>query len=203
MKMMTRFVMLLAIVTICLPAQADILVYAKTIKCWEAWETDPNVFNVDEYTVKGFLVLDLCFSAEDGTFMSINGAAQIEYWKDGRDKWYSVNEENWSGRRIANGNAGWVLERMNNQETDQTDAVMLKGLAKYTDIGFGRNEKREIAPTLNGYGLYNLDDLRMCVWTLRLQSQWTKCSNQDNDNIDITVGNIVDYLEDKGYNTEK
>ena len=202
MKMMAKFVMLLAIVTICLPAQAEIVIYAKTIKCWEAWEADPNVFNVDEYTVKGYLVLDVSFNL-DGTVDEINGAAQIEYWKEGRDKWYSVNEEIWSGRRIANGNAGWVLQRMNNQETDQTDAVMLRGLAKYTDIGFGRNEKREIAQTLNGYGLYNLDDLRMCVWTLRLQSQWMKWSNQDEDDIETTVGHIVEYLEDRGYNGER
>ncbi len=200
MKMMTRFVMLLAIVTICLPAQADILVYAKTIKLWEAWESEPYVFNINDWTIKGYLVLDVSFN-EDGTLEGIQSAEQIEYWKEGRDKWYTVNKENFNLRTIDYGNIGWVLYQVINNSENEADTTMLRGTAKYTDIGLGRDTRREIAQTLSGLGLFNERDVDFgwCEWTLRLQQNWTKWSNQDEDDIEATVDNITGYLEDRGY----
>jgi hypothetical protein len=203
MKSLMKLVVLLAVLAFCVPAQGEILVYSKLYNCWEAWEG--LGWNVEEWTQKGFLVLDVDF--QNGEPNEILQADQIEFEKDGRDKVYWQIEEEFVIERIeVDDEVIWVLEQMDGDEFFAV-ILMVKGKAKDMNIGLGRGAQREVARTLTGYMLYlNLGmgvDKEMCTYSLRLHSRFTKLANdpeEGNQDFDFARVNIVKaWLTNRGY----
>ena len=69
MRTWAKLVTLLAVLAFCMPAQGEILVYAKTLNCWWADfiepAEDPNYWDCDTENIKGFLILDVVYDAND------------------------------------------------------------------------------------------------------------------------------------------
>jgi hypothetical protein len=234
-KKLTKLVILLVVVAFCLPAGAQdlnngILVYRKTMKCFEAdgereaegewlWETG-------EERVTGYLILDVSYD-EDGQIAEIWGAMQIEYWRDGRDRWYEHLKEWFEVERIEiEDRAGrpvvyWVLENWNRWGLDGLGGMsftMLRGNARMANIGLGwaAAEKREVPSMLEGclqYWERWLDeeptpdmeyiDKSMCCESLRLHPWWTRLANDpdvgDGDFEFAVYEIVVAWLERLGY----
>jgi hypothetical protein len=47
MKTLIRLITLLVVLAICLPTQADILIYSKTVKCWVAEDTGDEDWDIN------------------------------------------------------------------------------------------------------------------------------------------------------------
>ena len=207
MKTMLKLVMLLAVLAICMPAQGEILIYSKAYHCWEAWQILD--WNTDEWTQRGYLVLDVSYD-ENGEIDAINDAEQIEFERDGRDKFYWQIGEEYIIERVDDGDEViWVLEQLSGDGEFSAEIVMLKGKARarFMNIGLGRDEQREVARVLDGYWLYLSMgmgvDKQMCTKTLRLQGRWTKLANDPevgNQDFEFSIFEIVKaWLELRGY----
>ena len=198
MKTLVKLVMLLAILAICMPAQGEILIYAKTVKCWDAEEDEP--WDVDEFTIRGYLVLEI---TRDGDEVIVEEAGQIEYGRDGRDKWWDAYPEEFFCIRVENDEVEWVLAQAETDPGDEGEITMLRGKASDMDVGFGRNDRREVAKKLSGKCLTlwtgNGDWLAMCDWELRLKTSWTKKSNEDEDDFGDAMDRVIGWLENRGY----
>jgi hypothetical protein len=205
MKILAKLVLVLVLFAVCTPAQAEILVYSKIYRCWEAWEVfDDGVdWEVDEWAQRGFLVLDVEYY--QGEIVGINGAEQIEY--DRSDKEYWQIKEDFIIERIDIGDEViWVLEDLNQSE-GWAELTMVRGRAKDINIGLGRDAKREVARALNGNimylylgeGIYK----GMCTMSLRLHGRFTKLANDPEEgeqDFEYAVYDIVKaWLERKGY----
>ena len=215
MKTVTKLAMLLTLLAICMPAygqgEIDILIYAKTINCWEAWEVFDNGadWEIDEEHITAFLVLEVLYNPDTGEILDILDAEQIDYWKVRRDKWYEQFEEEFIIKRVDVGDEViWVLEQLDGDtEPEWGEILMIRGKARDMNIGLGRNEKREVARTLDGYILYlYLDEgveKSMCTMSIRLLQRWTVLANDpdvgDSD-FEYAIFDIVkDWLERRGY----
>jgi hypothetical protein len=207
MKTMGKLVMLLAVLAICMPAQGEILIYSKQYNCWWAASADLAVWNMQSWTQKGFLVLDVEY--DSGEIVAINQAEQIEYEKeDDGDKVYWQIEEDYEIERIeVDGEVIWVIEYVYADNPTSAEIIMVRGKPKNKNIGLGRNAKREVARQLTGYILY-LDigmgvQKEMCTMSLRLHSGWTKCANDPEEcdqDFDCARLDIVKaWLERRGY----
>jgi len=215
MKTVKKWAMLLALLAICMPAygqgQVAVLVYAKTINCWEAWEVEDNGVDwaVEEEHITAFLVFEVLYDGLTGEIVDILDAAQIEYWKDGRDKNYWIFEEEYIIERVDVGDEViWVLEQLDGDtEPEWGEILMIRGRAREMNIGLGRDEKMEVARTLEGYILYlYLDDgieKSMCTMSIRLLQRWTKCANDPDEgdgDFDYAIEDIVEaWLQRRGY----
>jgi hypothetical protein len=164
------------------------------------------VWDVEEWTQRGFLVLDVEYYL--GEIVGINNAWQVEYEKDGRDKVYWDFQELYEIERVeADGEVIWVLEYINATGETSAEIIMVRGKPKDMNIGLGRDAKREVARVLTGYVLY-LDigmgvEKEMCTFALRLHSPWTRCANDpgecDQDFECAIVDIVFAWLERRGY----
>lgn len=199
MKTLVKLVILLAVLAICMPVEGEILIYKKTVKCWDAIEDEP--WDVEEFTIRGYLVLDVNHVNGD---VIVEASAQVEYWKDDDgNKWWDVNEENFYVIRVENDEVEWVLAEADTDPNQQGEITMLKGKARDMNVGFRNNNKREVPRRLSGE-LQRLwtdegDWLSICEWELRLKTQWTKWTNENRDDINDAINNIIVWLEDRGY----
>ena len=208
MRTLVKLVMLLAVLAICMPAygqgEIGILIYAKTMDCWAAWYDGD--WDGDEDHITGYLVLEVVYDGDE--IVAIEDAEQIEYWRDGRDKWYWQRGEEYIIERVElDGEVIWVIEWVHAEEVEDAEIFMIRGKPKKMDIGFGRDEKREVARVLKGYYLSLYlgmgVDKEMCTITWRLQQRWTKCANDPDEcdaDFECAIYEIVKYwLERRGY----
>ena len=207
MKTMVKLVMLLAVLAICMPAHGEILVYSKLYNCWWAESLDLATWDVEEWTQRGFLTLNVDYDP-NGEINDILGAYQVEYERDGRDKWYWDYPEEFGIERIEVGDeVVWVLEYIDVTDTTSAEIIMVRGKTKDMNVGLGRDAKREVARVLTGYVLY-LDigmgvEKEMCTFALRLHGRFTKLANDPdecNQSFECAVlGLVIPWLEQRGY----
>lgn len=201
MKTFVKLVMLSAVLAICVPAQAAVLVYNKTIKCWEAAEGIAE-WEVSQDTVRGYLVLEVTYD-ENNQVDEILYAYQVEYYiNDGDEKEYSEEEHNFDMERVVDGNkVTWVLVESNPGEGSD-EMLMLRGKARNSRIGNG--DPNEVARNLDGnhlaYSIGGGDQLQMCNLDLRLNCSLTKSYNKEGFDVFNALDDIENWLEDKGYN---
>jgi len=205
MKTLARLVVLLAILTICIPAQGEILIYSTLNNCWEAlW--DGVIWNINERGRRGFLILDVEYDGDE--IVGINSAYQADYGRDLRWWVYWHYEEDYSLERIeVDGEVIWVIEHVFATDTNTAEIIMLRGKPKNMNIGLGRDAKREVVRSLEGYILYldlsGMGDIEkeMCTMSLRLHGRWTKCANNPdecNQDFECAIFDVViAWLEDK------
>jgi hypothetical protein len=207
MKTMVKLAMLLAVLAICMPAQGEILIYSKLYNCWDAASLDGLVWDVDEWTQRGFLTLNVDYDP-NGEPNEILGAYQVEYERDGRDKWYWDYPEEFDIERVeAGGEVIWVLEYIHADSETSAEIIMLRGKPKDMNIGLGRDAKREVARVLTGNILYlNVGmgvQKEMCSFSLRLHSRFTRLANDPdecNQSFECAVlGLVIPWLEQRGY----
>jgi hypothetical protein len=213
MKVVVKLLMLLAVLVICIPAhgQGDstILIYAKTMKCFEAWEIRDGIWDLFSGTYKGFLVLDVFFL--DGEIDGINGAIQIDYWKDDDGKWYSTDFYELDYERIMfEGEVWWVLEELDIEiEPDGVQVMLLNGQTRNINVGLGRDTRFEAPSVLQGSIIEFFPDepyKLVCCESLKLLPNWTRrANNPDKGDGDLkyAVYNIVGaWLERRGFEQE-
>jgi hypothetical protein len=206
MKTMVKLVMLLAVLAMCMPAQGEILIFSKLYNCWWADSLDLVNWDVEEWTQRGFLVVDVDYYL--GEIVGINQAIQVEYWKDGRDKWYWYYEEDYEVERIEVGDEViWVIEYIHADSETSAEIIMLRGKAKAMHVGLGRDAQREVTRSVTG-NVLSLDigmgvEKEMCSFAMRLHSPWTRCANDPdecNQSLECAVlGIVVPWLERRGY----
>jgi hypothetical protein len=198
MKMLAKLAVLLTILTPCISTQAEILIYNKTIRGFVSEGegiTDPNDPNIvdwnwdaGEQIDRGFLVLDAEIDPNDATITDINKAVQVEYWKNGRLKYYEQISYKFNVERIEiDDKAYWVLTDIFTPQEDQVLILMVKGIARLSNIGLGSKEnRREIPLTLRGSALaflQNEDEELESTYketltvSLRLNHRWTRLAN--------------------------
>ncbi len=178
MKTLAKLVMLLAVLSTCMPAQGEILIYAKTLKCFEATEIAPDYWDVYDGSRKGFLILDVEY--DQGKIVGINQAVQVEFGKDYDGKWFFQNYHEFGSERIVyNGVVYLVLEEFYTNE--ELLIFTFRGKTKDMNIGLGRDEKREVPRRLEGFIIenYDVDFLykRICSASLRFLNRWTQQAN--------------------------
>ena len=182
MKTMVKLIMLLAVLSICMPAQGEILIYSKLYQCWWAASGDFENWNMDSWTQKGFLVLDVDYDP-NGEPNEINYAEQVEYEKedDGDKVFWQIKEAYEIERIEVDGEVIWVLEYVYG-DAFGAEIIMLRGKAKDIRVGLGRDEKREVARVLTGYIMYFYGGMgvqkQMCPIVMRLHGSFTKCANK-------------------------
>ena len=232
MKKLAKLVMLLAVLAFCLPADGEILIFNKTVKCW--WADAQRIVDGVDWTwqvgderITGYLILDVEYD-ENGEIDYINSAEQVDYWREGRERWYEQEGEGYDVERIeipgrtelAPPTVYWVLEDWDtwSNGSDGIWFVMLRGKARMVNIGLGwaAEEKREVASVLEGCCQYwenwldeePIPDIEyiekeMCSETLRLHPWWTRLANDPeigNGDFEFAVFDIVKaWLEWLGY----
>lgn len=200
MKTLVKLMILLIVIAVCVPANADILVYKKKLKCWSAYYTGDDTWGVGNVRIRGYFVLEVNYNP-DGTLAEIVGAAQVDYWRDREvGRVYEVVDHNFDIVRIVDDRSViWALVQRETDEGD-VDIVMLRGTANEIYIGNATN--KEVPRKINGDQLFYWDGgewLVTCQWSLRFYKKFTEWSNLDEDDLDDTVNNIEDWLESKGY----
>ena len=203
MKTFIKLVMLSAILVVFVPAQAAVLVYDKTVKCWEAAEGEG--WEVTQDTVRGYLVLEVVYD-ENNQIDEILYAYQVEYYiNDIGEKEYSEEEHNFDVERVVDGNrVTWVLVESNSGEGSD-EILMLRGRARNVRIGNG--DPNEVARDLDGnhlaYQTGEGDQLQMCDLDLRLDRSLTRSYNRDGFDAFDALDDIENWLEARGYNPEE
>ena len=199
MKTLAKLVMLLVVVALSVPAYGEILLY-RSIEKDTYFRYEAGEWKVEKEKNKGYIVLNVDYAT--GT---IEDASAISYWKgDKGNKGYNVGVVDLELVIVDAKRKSWViLEKI--ADPEELSIIMMAGNAKDTNIGTG--QKREVARSLKGY---ILDDdtpdpdrsLQMSTISLRLYSKWTKWFNNPagpNQDFNLSVQEVIDYLEDKGY----
>jgi hypothetical protein len=189
MRTSAKLVMLLAVLAIYMPVRGEILIYSKTMNCFEATETVSGQWYVYDGLRKGFLILDVEY--DQGEIVGINQAVQIEYWKDDEGKWFLQDYHKFGYERIVyNGAVYLVLEE--SYVDGEISFLMLRGKTKVKNVGLGKDAQAEVPRLLEGSVIeyYDTDYIykRTCCAKLRLLSHWTRRAN------DPDIGN-----QDFGY----
>jgi len=204
MRTLVKFLMLLVVLAVSLPAygQGDmaVLVYKKTLNCWDAWEGDPNDWDVEDEKTKGFLILEVLYNP-DGTISEVLNAAQIEYGKDDEGKWYEEHGHDFDVFRVVDGRSvEWMLVETNTDD-DEGELMMLRGRVRNKKIGIedASGVATKLAGNRVGFWTDGDDDIILCSLSLRLHTAWTKCFNEDGFDIEDAMNEIEDWLENKGY----
>jgi hypothetical protein len=208
METMKKFLIVPFFLAICIPANGEVLIYKKTIKGIDCDALDEQ-WEILEKNNRGYLVLEVTYDyGEEEETIDIVNAVQIDYFKDGQDKWYEVDEHSFGIIRADyNGKVLWILTESQIDQGVGIEILMLRGPAVDSKIGLGKDEPREIPKRLQGN---NLSDQHLSLshvidtWSilLRLHSQWTKIANNPkrmNGNFDDVVADIKVGLIDKGY----
>ncbi len=200
MKTLTKLIMLLAVLAICMPAQGAVLVYKQTLQCWDANEAEIG-WDVEDTRVRGYLVLEVIYD-KDGSIASIPNATLIEY--DRREKLFWEINHTFNVVRVVNGDKiEWVLVESITDKA-QADLTMLRGIARDTRIGV--DDSNEAARLLKGhllsYWTNESQSLQMSQYKLRLYSSLTRLYNKEGLDFDAAVYRTVGALLWKGYEEE-
>jgi hypothetical protein len=192
--------MLLVVLAVCVPANADVLIYKKTLRCWDSFYLGDGAWDVDNPRVRGYFILDVNY-APDGTFSEIVGSAQVDYWRDREDgKVYEVIDHDFDIIRVVdNRSIIWVLVQGDADEGD-IDLIMLRGKAQETYIGSAT--EKEAPKKIDGDQLFYWNGggwMVTCEWSLRFYKKFTEWSNVDENDLDAAINNIELWLESKGY----
>lgn len=200
MKALVRFSILFILFAVCVPAQGDIVVYDKTVKCWNATETDGE-WTVENERLRGFLILEVTFDA-NGILESIDDSVQIEYYRDANGRWYDTVEHDFDFARVVDGrNVQWVLVE-STLDDPEAQMLMLSGKVRNTSIGFA--DPNEVAMRLEG-DLLNYDPaedndlLQVCQWKMKLDRLWSKWANEDAMDAEAIYEVLVTILVSRGY----
>ncbi len=199
MRILLKIGVLIILFVICIPAQGDILIYNKTVKCWNATETDGE-WTVESEKIRGYLVLEVTYDV-NGVFETIEEAVQVEFYRDSNGKWYDTVEHDFDFARVVGDNVQWVLVESTLADPE-AEMLMLSGRVRTTRIGL--SEPNEVALALKG-DLLNYDPaedndlLQMCQWSLKLNRLWTRWMNIDDLDAEQTYEFLVTILETKGY----
>ena len=195
MKTMARLVMLLVIVTICLPAQGDILIYNKTVK-WEGVEFgEPD--DVYRETNRGFLILEV--TIENGEITSVDNARQIIYGGAGQDKWTDEWTHYFDIYRFEDGNiVGYGLTEFDSDE-GYNYAFSVGGLARRQNIG--NADPNEVPKHLVGNAIEHEpgDFSERGTYDLRLNNCMTRDANKDDMTFGEAYNMVREWLTDRGY----
>jgi hypothetical protein len=186
MKMATRLTMVLAVLAICLPADGEILIYSKTMTSFEVvGEEIPGNgpewdWAMDSGRRTGYLVLDVDY--EDGEIVEIYDAVQVEYWREGPDKYYRQIDHTFDVNRVEiDGVVHWVLEDLT-EEPGGLRFMIVEGRTRTTNIGLGWAMQRPVPTVLQGAFLRSASIegyiyRRACCVSLRLNFWWTRLAN--------------------------
>ncbi len=193
MKKFINMLGVLSFLIVCLPAEGEILIYRKNIKCWDAVEDDGQWSVIDEKG-RGFLVLDIEYD-EEGAIDNIAYAYEYEYGRNSEGvRVYSSTEHEFDVVRVQDGNVvAWVLV-ITTLSGDGGQIMLLRGNA--SNFRIGNDDPNEVARGLEG-GILNYspdegaDVLDMCQWELRLHQGWTKRANRDA----FTIYDALDFVE--------
>ena len=206
--------MLAALLGMCLPAHGEILIYRKSMMCFEAdGEAIPDNgpewdWNVDDGRVTGYLILDVQYD-DNGEILEVDDAVQVEYWREGRDRFYTQIYHTLQVQRIeVDGTVYWLLGEFVLEGETAVAFMMVRGKARNINIGLGWDERREVAQTLTGAVLIAFQELeftytRICNASFRLHTWWTRLANdpdvgnQDFEFADFEI--VKAWLEWLGY----
>lgn len=198
MKTLAKLAAFFAIFALCIPTQAEILIYNKTIRGLVSngeGVTDPNDPNIvswswdaGEQIDRGFLILDVEIDPNNASIAEINKSMQVEYWRDEQLKYYEQIPYNLSIEKIVlDDTTYWVLTDIFTPQEDQVLILMVKGKAKLCNIGLGSKEnRREVPITLTGSALAFMQDendgmestyKEVLTVSLRLHNRWTRLAN--------------------------
>ena len=190
MKKLAMLAMLLLVLALCLPSygveevSGDILVYKVSIAA-KAIVIDEDVAYIGGGTTKGYLVVKVDFTdAEDPDPLD---SALVLYGKDLGGFKRQVNMGD-----VINTYDQDPMEKVGNwavavNVSSQLGYMVVIGKATWRDIGFGKLEKRIVATSLTGHGIWRYDPIKgkgiplMSSGTVKadLQSNWTKAYNED------------------------
>jgi hypothetical protein len=197
MRTSAKIVTLFVVLVICMPTHGEILIYNKIMKGFMAdgeGVTNPNNTNIVNWNWiagkrvdRGFLILDVEFDS-NAHIAGINKATQVEYWKNGHEKYYEQISHNFVIERIESDKTTyWVLRDISASEEDQVSIFMVEGEARMNNIGLGSKEnRREIPSKLKGsvltflydeneYLHFNYEEILNV--SLRLNQHWTRLAN--------------------------
>jgi hypothetical protein len=194
---------------LCISARAEILIYSTTVTGFAA-EGDGVVdlydrstknwrWGIGERLDKGFLILDVDIDP-DTQIVEINKATQIEYWKEGKEKYYErVSGSFEIDKIVVDKKTYWVLRDIFATGDDRVLVFMAKGKVRMSDVGLGsRVDRREIQLKLSGFAMTFLQDgdtemesiyEEIYVVSLRLHKSWTKTANE----YWVTYNSYLDY----------
>lgn len=208
MKTIKILFMLLLLLAVYTPAQGEILIYQKTVKGFDC-NSLSDVWDVNERRNKGYLVLEIEYEYVDDvlTIQEVN-AVQIDYFKEGDDKWFVEVAHDFNiVRADYNGKLMWFLTDITVERFIGIEIMMLQGPVVDSKIGLGNENLREIPKKLKGN---YLNDQQLSIThfidtrdiSLRLNAGWTKIANNPNrlnGNFDDAVADIEVGLLNKGY----
>lgn len=199
MKIMAKLIMLLVVLAFCMPAQADILIYNKSVK-YEGVELGETTDDLYRCSYRGYLILEVTFDP-NGEIDTIDEAVQIIYWRDGQTKYTDDWEHDFDIARFEEGNiSGYGLTESDTGE-GYFYASMLSGRARDMDIGF--EDVNEVPQQLKGTTLEhdtgNYSEVGS--YNLRLNNSWTRFANEEGYDAEDAYDDIVDMLADRGYPT--
>lgn len=226
MKRLLQSVTFLVVLTFCLPTYGEILVYkySHNFTEFELADADDSQWDVHTCRNRGFFIIDV--NCLDGTVQNgkVKASALILYGSDNSGKWLEIRDfQSMQVVRFAYGQRGKVkwLFIDDDSDVDDLDAdgiLMAEGQARYTDIGLGKYDKREVAMSLRGYTMANETkgqggiaavqegDIENGKVSLRYDSRWTKKANavdlfnQDFEAVLFDEENgIIAYLEGRGH----
>ncbi len=197
MKTLIKFVILLTVLGICLPAQADILIYSKTTRSWTAENTGEDDWDIYTDRTKGFLILDV--NIPEGRITGIDNAMQIDYGKYGAQRWTDIEFNNIEIERVGNNNNVQYVLTESDFDNGDFRVMMLAGDAVYYNIGL--QNRQEIPRQLEGYTLqHDLSDInKMCEVDLRVQQKFTKQANMQGMNFNEAYDMVQDWLRQRGW----
>ena len=226
MKRLLKPVILLVVLTFCLPTCGEVLVYkySHNFSDFELKDADNSQWDVQKCKSKGFFVVDVNYP--NGTIQNgkVKASALILYGKNDNGKWLEVRDfRSLQIVRLTYGlknKVKWLFID-DDSDVDDLDAdgiLVVEGEARYTNIGFGISDKREIAMGLKGYAMANETksgggiaaaqegNIKNGNVSLRYDSKWTKKANAAdafNQNFEAAlfdeVNGIIASLESKGY----
>lgn len=196
MKKLSTIICILTVLMMCLPADGEIIIYRKLLKCWQATE-DGEQWTVSDQKIKGFLVLDIVYDA-NGAIDSIDDAYQVEYGKnsEGNKVYSSTEHDGLDVVRVQGDNSvEWIFVETD-FSGDSGDITLLRGAAVSSRIG--NADPNEVARQLNGKLLsYSPDEgadvFEICQWNLRLHQSWTKLANEEGLNIYDALDLIIEF----------
>ena len=197
MKTGAKLIMLLAVLAICMPAQGEFLIYKVNGRDKGAESNGSDEIFTD--SSRSYLIIEVVY--EDGVIVDMNPQAYtVEYWREGRDKFWEVNEDLDElviqrfddGRRVL-----YSLANVNEIEGSYVFfASLLHGRAQTPRVFDGV----EVPMTLSGYTLENIvgDESTIIKVNCRLENRGTRDINEDPEveTIEDAVDAVINHLED-------
>ncbi len=197
MKTLIKFIILLVVLGICLSAQAEILIYSVTTKCWAAEDMGSDNWDIYTDTIKGFLILDLII--EEGQITGFNNTMHIDYGRDRNENWTDVVTHNIEIERIEyDDNAQYILTE-SYSENSNFKVMMLTGEGK--DYNIGLLQPQEIPRQLEGHTLWHdISDIsKISDIKMRMEQKFTKEANEHRMDFNEACEMVQDWLRQRGW----